>query len=340
LAILHWVEQEAEGQVSRELWIQSLGFEVPDVTYVRATVEKSLLNRWMSFGLLLLLVVSQFYLHHLIRWQMRRGTYALVRLQRFVLAGALPEVERLSSELLGHPHCPPSTRSAALRCRAWGRICTGRLTEARNDVAQALEWNPRDGRAYLVQAMATWQTNPESALDSLNLAEVRRGWLGNREFRRALRKFRGLALSRLERWEEAVGELESGVLSEDHFTQRYLGRALAMCGRYQEALLRLEAAGEASPRYALGVFLLASGRAQDSLFWLYRAREEKPKSQTLLLEAQAFHQLGDPVGADRCLENWRSILQRPADFVVYPEITEFGSIHLAGRRDLGRVPGN
>ena len=285
-----------------------------------------------------ILIVGLFYLYHLVRWQIRRGDYLLARLRKLVHSRSLAEVERLASILNQHPHCPASTRAMALRCRAWGRICCGRLKEARDDVAQALEWNPRDGRAYLVRAMADWQADPESALHSLDLAQRYRGIRGRREFDRTVSKFRGLALSRLGRGEEAVVHLQAVVLpAEDRVTQRYLGQALALCGRYQEALQRLEAAGEENPRFTMGVFLLTSGRPQESLFWLSRARDEQPASVTLFFEAGAFYQLGDEPGGDRCMEEWMGIMQRPADFNLYPELTEFGRQHLLGRKSPGSL---
>ena len=158
----------------------------------------------MTIAQQFLLVVGLFYLHHLIRWQIRRGSLALIKLRKLVHSRALPEVERLASILSQHPHCPPRTRGAALRCRAWGRICTGRLKEARDDVAQALEWNPRDGRAYLVGAMADWHAHPEAALHCLERAQQYREKVGQRDFDRTVSKFRGLALTRLGRGEEAV----------------------------------------------------------------------------------------------------------------------------------------
>jgi tetratricopeptide (TPR) repeat protein len=308
-----------------------------NITSLRSGGGEIVLEWLMNLAQEWILIVGLFYLYHLIRWQMRRGDYALARLHKLVRSRSLREVERLASTLIQHPHCPPRSRAAALRCRAWSRICSGRLKEARDDAAQALEWNPRDGRAYLVKAMADWQAHPETALHSLDLAEQYRELRGRREFDRAVRKFRGLALSRLGRGPEAVAQLQGAILPEDRVTQRYLGHALALCGRYQEALQRLEAAGDKNPRFAMGVFLLTSGRAQESLFWLNRARDERPASVTLFFEAGALYQLGDERGGDRCMEEWMSILQRPADFNLYPELTEFGRTHLAGRNSAGSL---
>ena len=93
--------------------------------------------------------------------------------------------------------------------------------------------------------------------------------------------------------------------------EKYAAQALALCGRYQESLARFRAAGEENPRYALGIFLLAAGRSQESLFWLNWAVED----------VKLFFQ----AGAER----------RPADYNLYPELTEFGRNHLAGRKVAG-----
>ena len=272
-------------------------------------------NLAMSLLQVWILIAGCFYLHHLVRWQMRRGQYAFAKLQKLVHSRSYDQVEVVAGSLSRHPHCGASMRAAALRCRAWGRICRGLLKEARDDVAQALEWNPRDGRAYLVKAMADWNTHPAEALLSLDRAYQYRDRWGRRAFEQTISKFRGLALSRLGRAEEALVHFAASPGGLDRVMEKYAARALALSGRYQESIDRFRAAGEDNPRMALGLFLLSAGRPEESLFWLNRAVEHQP-AHYYLSEDEA-----------------RS--ERPADYRLQPELTEFGRRHLVGRKSAG-----
>lgn len=284
----------------------------------------NLLQEWI-------LICGLFYLHHLVRWQMRRGHYALARLRKLVHLRSLDEIEVLASHLSHHPHCSSTLRATALRCRAWARICRGRLREARNDVAQALEWAPRDGKTYLLKAMVDWQSNPEDALRSLDRARQYRKFWGRRAFDRAIAKFRGLALVRLGRGEEALLQFAALPPNQDLAMQRQTAQALALAGRYQESLERFQAVGERDPRLALGRYLLDAKRPQESLFWLNRALNEQPTAMALFLKAEALFHAGDESQSIRCLDEWMAILMRPADYRLCPEMTEFGRLHLVGR---------
>lgn len=279
----------------------------------------------------LLLICGLFYLHHLVRWQMRRGHYALAKLNKLVQSQSLDEIEILAGHLSRHPHCSSTIRATALRCRAWSRICRGRLREARNDVAQALEWDPRDGRTYLVKAMVDWQTNPEDALRSLDRTRQYRPFWGRRAFDQAVAKFRGLALVQLGRGEEALLQFAALPSNQDLTMQRQTAQALALAGRYQESLMCFQTVGEKDPRLALGRYLLDAKRPQESLFWLNRTLSEQPTAMALFLKAEALFHSGDESESSRCLEEWMAILMRPADYPLYPEMTEFGRLHLSGR---------
>lgn len=276
---------------------------------------------------LFFMVTLMFYAYKLARACSRSGVLVLHRIFTRIRRQDYTEVERLTTLLKQHPQATPPIRAAALRCRGLARICQGQLEEARNDLALALEYNPRDGRAYLVQAMADWYERPESALLSLERAVLHRPFFCERLYHQTVAKFRGLALLQMGRPQEALAQFAAMPPGKDPVMSGFQARALALLGRYQESLRHFQDQGQSDPRQALGLFLLMSQRPAESLFWLERS--EQPTVHTLFFKAGALSGLGLERESDRCLGEWHEILSRPADFCMFPALTEFGRTHLS-----------
>lgn len=283
---------------------------------------------------LLFLVTLMFYAYKLARACSRLGVMVLYQIFMKVHRKEYAEVERLSALIKDHPQATPKVRAAVLRCLGLAKICQGRLEEARNDLALALEYNPRDGRAYLVQAMANWYEHPQSALLSLERAVRFRPFFCERLYHQTVARFRGLALVQLGQAQEALDQFAAMRPGRDPFVSGFRAQALALVGRYQEALQHFKEQGQADPRQALGLFLLGARRPAESLFWLERS--EQPTVHTLFFKAGALSELGRERESCRCLQEWNEILSRPADFCLFPAMTEFGRTHLIQRPTANR----
>ncbi|MBN9416988.1 hypothetical protein ABS71_05045 [bacterium SCN 62-11] len=285
----------------------------------------------MDFPLCFAIVAWLFWCQHLYRWAHRKGFTVLHRLDQLAKQGQHARLEVLADRLQRHPQAHPNVRAAALRCRALARLCLGRPKEAQNDAYLALEWNPKAGRSYLVLAMTCWEREPQKALDALEQASKHRQRLGWKNIAQAISTFRGLALTCLHRGPEALACLDASPLSQRPPFQRYRARALALCGRYQEALTILRTLKEPDEYLTLSNFLICGQRPEESLFWVNRSLQERLSLEGLTLKGASLASLGRDREFDACMQQWLGVVTRPADFALRPAITQFGRRHLIAK---------
>jgi tetratricopeptide (TPR) repeat protein len=281
------------------------------------------------------LVAWFFWMHHAWSWSRRRGALALYRLERLASSGDHARIEFMADALQRHPHVPPRVRAIALRCRAWARLCLGKLKQALDDVHLSLEWNARDGRTYLVLAMICWESDPQRALEALEEARKRKELWRWKPVENAIRTYQALALTVLRRGPEALACFESSPLSSKAPFQRQQARALALCGRFQEALERLRKVGEPDEYLTLSAFLFRAEKPEEALFWANRSLDERLSLTGISLKGAALASLGRHREMDECMEQWRRIVTRPADFTLHPALTDFGRKHLMSVQSNG-----
>ncbi|MBX3171968.1 MAG: hypothetical protein KF760_31460 [Candidatus Eremiobacteraeota bacterium] len=278
----------------------------------------------MGLASYLFAVTYLFWVLHAYRWAGRVGLVGLYRLEQLVRLARHQELERAAQAIQGHPQAIAFSRAAALRCRAYARLCLGKLKEAEDDVYLSLEWNAREGRSYLLLAMVCWEREPQRALEALTRAWQLRKFWGWKPVARAIVMYRGLALTCLNRGPEALECFQKSALPALPHCQRYRARALALCGRFQEGLEILRNLSEPDEYLTLAAFLQGAERYEDSLFWANRSLQENFSLEALALKGHALFSLGREPEAEHCLQRWLEIETRPADFALTPSLTHFG----------------
>lgn len=227
---------------------------------------------WLDLLLVSLLGV---WLKHQLEWLARWGLGAQLKLWWCLRQQRWHGIEQAANGLLAHPGSLQAFRANALRSRALVHLKNNQEGMALLDVAAALESRIEPGRSWFVRGLILyhfgrhlWALNAlEQCLSCTPVWQV--------GLRRTALRFQGLARLALGQAEA----LESLLLSGQSRPEERAA-ALALAGRYQEALQHLDGP---CCRQRLAELLLHHRHLQPAYFWARRQLELETTRESLLL---------------------------------------------------------